>query len=228
MLAGTLGASCKFSPAVRLTADCQHLGCQMGTANNKAPPQARLRQNAELMIQQGIAPQTQGWAIGASALALLHQLASNQATAADALKLLHELQVHQVELDMQHEQMEEHRQELAQRADHYAGLYEFSPVAHFTVDSTGHIIEGNLNAARLLGALQSDLEGCSIDSLVAPDSGPALRALLEQANRSGLRCSCRAQASDGSGWLEVAAITSPRGHYCLVVATALTHASEPA
>ena len=200
----------------------------MFTATDETPAQTRLRQSAETKIQQGMAPKTQGWALGTSALTLLYQLASNSNTAGDALKLLHELQVHQVELDLQHEHMKENQHELAQRADHYAGLYEFSPVAYFTLDSTGHIIEGNPSAARLLGARQNDLVGCSIDSLVAVDSGPALRALLEQAHSTGLRCSCRAQAGDGSGWLEVAAITSPRGPYCLLVATALTNPNEPA
>ncbi len=200
----------------------------MFTTSNATRTQVQLRDNAEIKIQAGIAPQTRGWAIGTAALTLLHNLASNPATAGDALKLLQELQVHQVELDLQHEHIEEDRRELQQLADHYAALYAYAPVAYFTVDGAGRIIEGNLSAARLLGAERDDLGGRSIDSLVAPDGGPALRALLEQALSSGLRVSCRVPAGDGSGWLEVVAIVSPRTPHCLVVATGLCDASMSA
>jgi len=46
------------------------------------------------------------------ALAVLHELASSPATAADALALLHELQVHQIELQLQDEELRRSRAEL--------------------------------------------------------------------------------------------------------------------
>jgi len=197
----------------------------MLTTTDQTRPHVQLRDNAEIRIRTGIAPQTLGWTIGTAALALLHNLASNPATAGDALKLLHELQVHQVELDLQHERVEEDRGELQNLADHYSELYAFAPVAYFTVDNEGHIIEGNLAAADMLGAGRDELGGRNIVSLVAPSSGPALRALLEQVHSSGLRNSCRAQTDDGSGWLELTAIVSPRRQYCLVAVSGLTDAS---
>lgn len=199
----------------------------MSTSADKTRASTQLRSNAEVRLRAGIPPETQGWTVGAAALSLLHSLASNPATAGDALKLLHELQVHQVELDLQHEHMEEDRRQLQQIADHYAHLYAFAPVAHFSVDDSGHIIEGNIAATRMLGAERDGLEGHAIDRLVAPGSGPLLRALLARARSFSLPNSCRMQAADGSGWLEVAAITSPRGNYCLVVATCVSDASMP-
>jgi hypothetical protein len=74
---------------------------------------SELRQHAESRLQEGEAPKTLGWSSSAQALSLLHRLASDPASAADALKLLHELQVHQVELDLQHEQMEQQLLELS-------------------------------------------------------------------------------------------------------------------
>lgn len=194
----------------------------MLTPSDETRSHVQLRQHAEVKIKAGAAPGTQGWSIGATALTLLHNLASDPATSGDALKLLHELQVHQVELDLQHEHMEEDRKELAQLADHYAELYDAMPVAYFTVDQAGQIIEGNLAAARMLGVERDDLEGRSITSLAAPDSGPALQALLAQAHGSSQRQSCRVQAGNGTGWLEVAAIASPRRHGCQVIVMNLT------
>ena len=187
-----------------------------------------LRHDAENKLQTGVAPQTRGWTIGAAALTLLYRLASNPDTAGDALKLLHELQVHQVELDLQHEQLEENRREIEQLAGHYAQLYALAPVAYFTVDRARRIVEGNLAAARMLGAERDDLEGCDIEKLVAPESGPALRALLNQALGGGQRNSCKVQASAGSRSLEVSAIAAPCGQRCLLVATVLSDAGKPA
>lgn len=75
---------------------------------------SELRQHAEARLNGGQAPKTLGWSSSAQALSLLHRLASDPASAADALKLLHELQVHQVELDLQHEQMEQQLLELSE------------------------------------------------------------------------------------------------------------------
>ena len=180
---------------------------------------SHLRQKAETSIRGGSAPATHGWTIGAASLTLLHQLASDPATASDALKLLHELQVHQVELDLQQEHINEEHQAVEQSAHRLAELYVFAPIANFMVNSEGQIAEGNFVAARLLGVERDDLESLNIVRLVAPDSRPALLALLAQVHSSGLRHSCRVQALDTARlrWLEVIASASPNGQHCLVV-----------
>ena len=201
----------------------------MLTTTDESHSHAQLRQNAEFKIRGGIAPGTQGWTIGTSALTLLHSLASNSTTASDALKLLHELQVHQVELDLQHEHMEENRRELENSTHHYAELYDFAPVAYFTVDTAGKIVEGNFAAARMLGVERDDMGGHCVDSLVAPDSRPPLLALLQQVGGTGLRlsCTCRTGAGiTGSKWLEVVASASPRGPHCLLIVMDLSDTSK--
>ena len=180
---------------------------------------AQLRQKAEVSIRGGNAPATQGWTAGAASLTLLHRLAGDPATASDALKLLHELQVHQVELDLQHEHMNEERQVLEQSMHRLGEMYVFAPVAYFMVDSAGQIVEGNDVGARMLGLARDDLDSLSIMRLVAPDSRAALLALLAQVHNSGQRHRCRFQAldTDKLRWLEVIASSSPDGQHCLVV-----------
>ena len=197
----------------------------LNTDESRLPSQ--LRQTAEFRLKDANTPGTKGWTIGAAALTLLHRLSSDPTTASDALKLLHELQVHQVELDLQHEQMEEDRHALEESARHYAELHDLAPVAYFTVDSANKIIEGNFAGAQMLGVEQHDLEGHRVDALVAAGSRPALLTLLEQVRSGGLRHSYRAQANgDGSGWLEVAASFSPCGQSCLVAAMDLSDARK--
>ncbi len=201
----------------------------MRTTTAESRTHVHLRQTAEVRLQGGSAPATQGWVAGTAALSLLHNLASNPATASDALKLLHELQVHQVELDLQHEHMEEDRRELEESAHRYAQLYDFAPAAYFTVDSAGRIIHGNLAGARMLRMERDELGGCSIDSLVAEGSRAAVLALVKQAHGSDQRHSCRAQAGDasGAGWLQVVVSSAPGGQSCLVVVTDLIDTNAP-
>ncbi len=179
---------------------------------------SHLRQKAETSIRGGSAPATHGWTIGAASLTLLHQLASDPATASDALKMLHELQVHQVELDLQQEHMNEERQEMEQSTLRQAELYVFAPMAYFMVTSKGQIAEGNLLGARMMGVGRDDVQGQNITRLVDPGSRAALLALLDQVRSSGLRHSCRVQALDTTTFrqLDVMASASPGGQHCLV------------
>ena len=180
---------------------------------------AQLRKTAEVKIQGGTAPPTKGWNLGIASLTLLHRLASDPATSSDALKLLHELQVHQVELDIQREHMEEERQALDQSAQRMTDLYAFAPVAYFMVNGAGHAVEGNIAAARMLGVERDDVASCNISRLVAPDSRSALLALLKQVLTSSTRHSCRVQALDTERvrYLDVIASSAPGGQHCLVV-----------
>lgn len=71
--------------------------------------------------------------------------------------LLHELQVHQIELEMQNENLRKAHIEMEASRDCYVDLYDFSPVGYLTLSSTGLISEVNLTAADLLGITRSKL-----------------------------------------------------------------------
>ncbi len=66
--------------------------------------------------------------------------------------LCHELEVHQIELEMQNEELRRVQAELAASEEKYRDLYEFAPVGYFTLESSGQIREANLAGASLLGA----------------------------------------------------------------------------
>jgi two-component system, chemotaxis family, sensor kinase Cph1 len=69
----------------------------------------------------------------------------------DAACLIHELRVHQVELEMQNEELRRVQDDLEQSRSHYADLYDFAPVGYLTLNKSGRIENLNLTAARLLG-----------------------------------------------------------------------------
>jgi PAS domain S-box-containing protein len=77
----------------------------------------------------------------------------------DVRKLVEELQVHQVELEMQNDELRSMQCELEQARKKYSDLYDFAPVGYLTLSEEGRIVEANLTAARQLGVEISILIG---------------------------------------------------------------------
>ncbi len=75
------------------------------------------------------------------------------------LELLVELQIHQIELNMQNQELREAQQQLEDSRNHYADLYDFAPVGYLTVDKTGNIRSINLTGTILLGKNRAFLIG---------------------------------------------------------------------
>ena len=78
---------------------------------------------------------------------------------ADTHKLLHELQVHQIELEMQCEELRQARSQCEAALLEYTELYDFAPVGYFTLDVNGTIQKVNLAGAALLGTAREKLFG---------------------------------------------------------------------
>ena len=72
-------------------------------------------------------------------------------------KLVHELEVHQIEVEMQNDELRRAQLELEQERDRYAALYDFAPAAYLTLSAGGEILEANLSAGKLLGLERSRL-----------------------------------------------------------------------
>jgi two-component system, cell cycle sensor histidine kinase and response regulator CckA len=75
----------------------------------------------------------------------------------DARQLLHELRVHEIELELQNEELRRAQIELEAERTRYFDLYDLAPVSYFTLNHDGIIVEANLTAATLLGRARTSL-----------------------------------------------------------------------
>jgi nitrogen fixation/metabolism regulation signal transduction histidine kinase len=111
-------------------------------------------------------------------------------TAEDTQRLVHELRVHQIELELQNEELQKARAELEAGLKRYSDLYDFAPMDYLTLDNDKAIQKVNLTGARLLGMERSRLVGVRFGRFVAPEGLPTFNALIEQVSQSQARQVC--------------------------------------
>ncbi|WP_372628145.1 hypothetical protein [Arsukibacterium sp.] len=110
---------------------------------------ASLRRLAEQKLSNGSAQLKTSFVASQDALGVLYRLSSSAITASDGLKLLHELQVHQVELELQLEQLQCNERQFDHEFTCYQQFFAMNPVACLTISTDGTITNGNAAATRL-------------------------------------------------------------------------------
>jgi PAS domain S-box-containing protein len=90
---------------------------------------------------------------------MLHERGERDAQShgTDIFSLIHELEVHQVELQMQNEELRQARLELEKSRKEYADLYELAPIGYVTVNKKGTIVHANLMASEILRIPKKEL-----------------------------------------------------------------------
>ncbi len=111
----------------------------------------------------------------------------------DVRRLVHELQVHQIELELQNQELREAQVALAEARDRYADLYEFAPVGYLSVGPDGVIHEANLTAAKLLARERVSLIGTKLSHFVARQSQDAFFLRWRETLQSQVRTTCDLQ-----------------------------------
>ena len=80
--------------------------------------------------------------------------------------LIHELRVHQIELEMQNEELRRVQNDLEASRSRYSDLYDFAPVGYLTLKKNGQILELNLTAARQLGVERGHLVNTNFQNYI--------------------------------------------------------------
>jgi|HubBroStandDraft_1064217.scaffolds.fasta_scaffold227779_2 PAS domain-containing protein len=162
-----------------------------------------------------------------AALGVLFEMASEPSTAGSALAVLHELQVHQVELELQDEELRRSREELEVTLRRQTQLYDHAPVGYFTIDRAGALRELNLTGVAMLGCVRDQLRGRTLFSFLAPLSATGLQGMLARLTDGALCESGALQLVVGGGpprCVRASAKRDPDGECFLV---AFIDAPEP-
>ena len=101
-------------------------------------------------------------------------------------RLVQELEVHQIELELQNEELQQARSELEKHLTKYTDLYDFAPVGYFTLDQNGSILSVNLNGTRMFRVERSVILNQHFVRFISSEYRPAFSAFLERVfqNRS--------------------------------------------
>jgi PAS domain S-box-containing protein len=84
-------------------------------------------------------------------------------------RVLHDLQVHQIELEMQNEELRRVQTALEISRERYFDLYDLAPVGYFTLNEQGVILEANLTATQLIGVERGALVQQPLPCYLLPD-----------------------------------------------------------
>jgi len=88
---------------------------------------------------------------------------------AETRQMLYDLQVHQIELELQNDELCFTQGELETSRARYFDLYELAPVGYFTLSKTGLIMDANLTAAIILGVSRSALIKQPLTHFILPE-----------------------------------------------------------
>ena len=103
---------------------------------------------------------------------------------------LHELRVHQIELEIQNEELRLTQGELAASRQEYFDLYELAPVGYIAVSEQGLIRNANVTAAALIGVEKSRLYNRPLTAFIIPEDQSIYYFHRKQLLETSLRQKC--------------------------------------
>lgn len=148
---------------------------------------------------------------------------------ADAARVIHELHVHQIELEMQNEELQRAQSELETNVTRLTQLYEFAPVGYITLDTQGGLLDVNLAGASMFGCDRALLIGRRFAHALAVQTRSAFDSFLAKvfaSRTSDIHEISLCPEGAAPRIIELAATVSENGEECLLVATDITRRSQ--
>ena len=149
----------------------------------------------------------------ALAISLESKEVSKDPSLEETRQLVHELRVHQIELELQNEELRRAQGELEASQARYFDLYDLAPVGYFTLADRGLILEANLTAATMLGVPRGALVNQPITRFILKDDQDLYYHLRKRVVETGQRqmCELRMAKTDGAPFWTLTEATLSEG-----------------
>jgi diguanylate cyclase (GGDEF)-like protein/PAS domain S-box-containing protein len=121
----------------------------------------------------------------------------------NSIELIHELRTHQIELELQNEELRRIQQELLQSRQKYTDLYDFAPSGYLTLSDKGLIAQLNHRTAELLGKKRDQLVNQSLFQYIEITDRDILFLWLRKARNSNRPEICELRFQNPKGHLHV-------------------------
>jgi hypothetical protein len=151
--------------------------------------------------------------------------ARNEYTAAEMLKLLHEFEVHQIELELQNQELIQAKEQAIIASEKYIELYDFTPTGYFTLSRKGEIIQLNISGAKMLGKERSQLVNRLFHLYISDNSKLLFIQFLEKVfdRHEKEFCELTLPTNDDTPmYVYITGIVSGNGSNCLITAIDIT------
>jgi len=140
----------------------------------------------------------------------------------DNLKLIHELHVHQIELEMQNEELKTAHNQAYEAIEKYVELYDYAPSGYLSLSKEGDIIELNYAAAVMLGDERNQLKNKRFGLHISHDSLNTFNQLMVKTFILNEKASCelillhKTDTIDKSMYVHVDAKLSKDNTKCMI------------
>ena len=151
--------------------------------------------------------------------------AGNPSTEIDTYRLIHELEVHQIELEMQNEELVLAKEKATAAFEKYIELYDFSPTGYFTLSKKGEILQLNFSGAKMLGKDRSQLKGHLFTLFISEYSKKTFHFCLETIFKSETNVNCELKLfteDNKPRFVYLTGILNEAGDQCYLTATDIT------
>jgi len=179
---------------------------------NRPKDAADLRQKAEAVFLKQVAPSPEAFA---------------SLSPEETRRMLHDLRVHQIELEMQNEQLRMAHDALDLSCERYMDLYDFAPVGYITISEQGVILEANLTAATLLSRARSALIHKGLAGFILKEDQDIFYLHRKSLVEAGTPQECELRMVNPAGqifWAHLTAVVLPcdTGPVCRIIISNIT------
>ena len=113
----------------------------------------------------------------------------------DVARLLYDLHTHQIELEMQNEELRHAQHELLKARDRYIRLYDLAPVGYLTISAKGLMLETNQTFVNMLGMERQHLINQPLSAHIVQPDQDAYYLFVSQLRKAKQQKTCELRMS---------------------------------